>query len=106
MVPAGRGALANAATAIEIVHMRSYEPVRSTITPPSQAPKNEPTWCEKNTTPKSALTHCSPNFSAMIPVVGATVDNHKSPIADENAITENAVIGMAAKIAIVTPRSA
>src|SRR3954463_11615846 len=60
----GRWTVAAAsASALESPHIRSYAPVASWTTPPSQTPRNAPIWCERKTKPNSIPTWRVPNMT-------------------------------------------
>ena len=69
--------------------------------PPSQTPRNPPTWWLKNVTPESIASQRVPNITTIMPLVGGTVESHIKPMTAPNMIQVNAVIGnmMKAKIA-------
>src|ERR1700722_8493432 len=61
-------------------HTTVYEPVRSNAIPPSQTPRKPPTWWLKKAKPASVASHLVPNISAMMPLVGGTVESHIRPM--------------------------
>ena len=61
-------------------HTGLYEPVRSNTMPPSQTPRKPPTWWLKKAKPASVASQRVPNISAMMPLVGGTVDSHIRPM--------------------------
>ncbi len=69
--------------------------------PPSQTPRKPPTWWLKKAKPASVASQRVPNISAMMPLVGGTVESHIRPMAAPNAMQVTGVTGneMKAKIA-------
>src|ERR1700686_3895182 len=61
-------------------HPPWYERGRSKAMPPSQTPRKPPTWWLKKAKPAKVASHLVPNISAMMPLVGATVDSHFRPM--------------------------
>src|SRR5580692_3420521 len=61
-------------------HTTLYEPVRSNAMPPSQTPRKPPTWWLKKAKPARVASHLVPNISAMMPLVGGTVESHIKPM--------------------------
>src|SRR5262245_11556779 len=84
-------------------HTTSYEPVRSNRNPPSQTPRNPPTWWLKNAKPNSIASHLVPNISATRPEVGGIVDSHRSPVTAPKTI---AAAGLAGNVINATTASA
>src|SRR5580698_3711680 len=61
-------------------HTTLYEPVRSNAMPPSKTPRKPPTWWLKKAKPAKVASHLVPNISAMMPLVGGTVESHIRPM--------------------------
>ncbi len=49
--------------------------------------QKEPIWCERKTTPPSRPRCRVPNMMATRPLVGGTVDSHRSPIRTAKSTT-------------------
>src|ERR1700722_3224272 len=82
-------------------HTTLYDPVRSNTMPPSKTPRKPPTWWLKKAKSASVANQRVPNISAMMPLVGGTVDSHIRPIVAPNIRQVTVVTGneMNARIA-------
>ena len=65
----------------------------SKIRPPSHTPRNEPTWCDRNTMPNSIDIHCVPKKVATRLLVSGMVESHSSPSSPQITITDAGVTG-------------
>src|SRR5690606_38192164 len=81
-----------------------YEPVRSNTSPPSQAPRNEPTWWLRKHTPNSVPRWRVPNTLATSPLVSGTVPSQVSPITAANSTTDSVLLGSRKNAAMAAPR--
>jgi len=51
------------------------------MTPPAQAPRNEPTWWLKKATPVSVARNLTPKISVTSPFTSGMTPSQRSPIA-------------------------